>query len=195
MGDRRRLRRLRVRVGREHRLGVPGRADEQHAPERERAFDDRQDRLPLRHPVHRHVDVVAGARRVQAARRMLPGALRDQPIEKEEQVLAVQAVEARPADGVEIDRVERGAYRARVAARHDPLLRQQQELCLCVLEILVQHEADVVGRESHLLAGGFAPSAFARGIDGARSGETRSRFPRLSRLARRRYAPSTPAGS
>ncbi len=60
-----RLRRLGMRMGGEDGLQVAAREIEQHMAQPQRRFQHRQNQLPLLHPIHRHVDVVAGARGVQ----------------------------------------------------------------------------------------------------------------------------------
>ena len=71
--ERRRLRRLGMRVRGKDRLAVPARDLEQRAPEREHRVGHVEERLPQSHPVHRHVDVVAAAGGVQAARELGAG--------------------------------------------------------------------------------------------------------------------------
>ena len=72
--DRRRLRRLGVRVRRKDVVAVARREVEQHVAQPERPVGQRQHQLALPHPVHRHVDVVARARGVQPAGRVLAAA-------------------------------------------------------------------------------------------------------------------------
>ena len=67
MRDGARLRRLRVRVRSEHRVAMPIRQIDERGSQIEHARGQQRDELPLPHPVHRHVDVVAAARGVQAA--------------------------------------------------------------------------------------------------------------------------------
>ena len=158
--DRRRLRGLCVRVRREDVLAMTLRQIQQDAPQRQHALDHRQHQLTLLHPVHRHVDVVAGARGVEAARHVLAAARDDQPVDVEKEVL-VRSVVSDAADRVHVDRVHRRTNRVPLRARHDPLLHQHhkmrvmdrhqggEELRLRVLEVLVEHERDVVGGEGH----------------------------------------------
>ena len=155
-----RLRRLRVRVRREDVLAVAAGQIEQHLAQRERRLEHREHQLPLLHPVHRHVDVVARARGVEAAGHLLAAGGNDQPIDVEEQVL-VGAVVGDAADVLGRNRVERGADGPRVRARHDPLLgehhemrvvdphQRPEELGLGVLEVLVEDALHVLGGKSH----------------------------------------------
>ena len=152
----RRLRRLRVRVRGEDRLAISIGQRNQRPPERQRAVDHREDPQTLRHAVHRHVDVVAGARRVQAAGGVLAAARDDQPLDVEEEVL-VGPVVGDLADLVLRDPVQRRPDRRRLVARHDLLLGQHHEMRvldrherheqqrLGVLEVFVEDKADVVG--------------------------------------------------
>ena len=71
--------------------------------------------LPMPHPVHRHVDVVAAAGRVQTAGDFLVARLLDQALDIEEQVF-VGAVVEDFADALEGDAVEGGAERPRISA-------------------------------------------------------------------------------
>ena len=114
--DRRRLRRLRVRVRAVDRFGVALGQRDQRLAQVHRRFGEPGDRLPLTHPVHRHRQVVAAARGVQPAGDVLAAGLVDQPLDVEEQVL-VGAVVEHFAHAIEGDAVERVAERARVRAR------------------------------------------------------------------------------
>ena len=158
------LRRLRVGVRREHRLPVAiGQRDERPA-QVQRPFDHGEHQLPLRHAVHRHVDVVAGPRRVQPAGGILAAARDDQPLDVEEEIL-VGAVVLHLADLVERDAVERAPDGRRLGTGHDLLIGEHHEmrvldrhqrhekLRLGVLEVFVEDEPNVLGRELH----GFFP--------------------------------------
>ena len=112
---RRRLGRLRVRVGAVDRIAMPpGQVDERGA-QLDRALRHRRDELPLPDAIHRHRDVVAAARGVQAAADVLACGLLDQALDEEEQVL-VGAVVGDLAHGVERDAVQRRAQDPRVLA-------------------------------------------------------------------------------
>ena len=115
MGDRRRLRALGVRMHGEHRCAVHVRQLDSARRSSQVAGGQCQDQLTLAHPVHRHVDVVAAAGRVQAARRLFAARGSNQPVDVEEQVLR-SAVVDRPADIGLRDGVERGAERVRIVA-------------------------------------------------------------------------------
>ena len=81
--DGRRLRRLRVRVRRENRLARARSARSSRARRRPPPLSTTpQDHLPLPHPVHRHVDVVARARGVQPAGDLRAARLGDQPLDE-----------------------------------------------------------------------------------------------------------------
>ena len=98
MGDRRRLRRLRVRQRGEQRLAVAiGQLRSSASRRSNVASTSDEDELPLPQPVHRHVDVVAAARGVQPAGRVLAARLDDQPLDVKEQVLAACRRRASPA--------------------------------------------------------------------------------------------------
>ena len=120
----------------------------------------REDQLPLRHPVHRHVDVVARARGVQASRGIVTAAADNQPFEVEKQIF-VGAVVLDLAHVVDVDAVERPADRRRFLLADDALVREHDEvrvvdrhqrlekLRLGVFEVFVEDDANVVGREFH----------------------------------------------
>ncbi len=91
----RRLRALRVRVHRENRLAVRSARSSSDRAQVERSPQQVEDQLALPHPVHRHVDVVAAARRVQPSGDILAAAIRDQAIHVEEQVLALAVERSR----------------------------------------------------------------------------------------------------
>ena len=133
-------------------LGVPAGEIEQRPREAAAPVEQRQHHLPLLHPVHRHVDVVARARGVQPAGDVVAARVDDQPLDVEEQVLAA-AVVRRALHVGSRRRVERIADGRGVGARDDPLLgehhqvrivnrhQRRQELRLGVLEVLVEDEA------------------------------------------------------
>ncbi len=186
MRDRRRLRGLRVGVRGEHVLPVRVRQIDQHLAEPVCALGELEDQAPLLHAVHRHVDVVARPRGVEAARGVLSAGLDDQAFDEEEEILA-GAVVPRLFHPGDIETVERVADDAGVGARHDLLIREHdqvgvvdghersEELRLRVLEVLVEDAGHVFGIEAHV------GRAYLR--------------PRLRRFASRRYAPSVPAGN
>ena len=91
-----RLRRLGMGVGGEDGVAVLRGQAQQRSRSPWPASDERQDHLPLLHPVHRHVDVVARARGVQPAGGLFAAAFDDQTLDEEEEILA-GAVVASPA--------------------------------------------------------------------------------------------------
>ena len=74
--DGRRLRPLRVRVHREDVSRWRSARSSSASAQLERRGDQLEDELALPHPVHRHVDVVAAARRVQPAGDVVAARLR-----------------------------------------------------------------------------------------------------------------------
>ena len=154
------LRRLGVRVRGHHRLAVPAGQVEQAGAQGEYPVVQRQDELPLAHPVHRHVDVVAAAGRVQPAGDFLAARGGQQALDVEEEVLVGAVVgDARDVfnrDGVQgfanASRVRRSDDRAigehrqvRVVNRH----QGRDKLPLGVLEVLVEDVLDVFGGKTH----------------------------------------------
>ncbi len=160
MGDRRGLRRLRVRVEGEDRVALTHGHAEQRRPQVQARLDEPQQVLPLPHPVQRHVDVVAAARGVQATRDVGAAGAFDEPVDVEEEILE-GAVENGAPDLRLVQRVERVAQSPRVPGRHDPPLREHdqvrvvdgdqrgEEEPLRVLEVLVEDRRDVLGGEAH----------------------------------------------
>jgi hypothetical protein len=155
-----RLRRLGMGVGGEHRCAMPGGQLDQRGAQFQRRLDDGRDELPLPHPVHRHVDVVAAARGVQAAGDVLAARGDQQPFDVEEQILAGAVVRRLP-DFRHRDRVERIAQAPGVRLTDDPALgehhqvrivdrhQRRQEQRLGVFEILVEDLGDVRRIELH----------------------------------------------
>src|SRR5262249_25596025 len=82
-----RLSGLRVRGQGEDGVEVRLGEIQQRTAQGERAGEQRQYQLPLPHPVHRHVDVVARACRMQAAGDVIAACLDDQAFDVKEQVL------------------------------------------------------------------------------------------------------------
>ena len=133
---------------------------EQRAPQVERRREQAEDELALPHPVHRHVDVVAAARRVQTARHVVAARGDDEAFDVEEQIL-VRAVVRDLPHVVLRDRVERGANRVGVGRRDDAAIGQHHQVCvvnrhqrrekqrLGVFEVLVEDVGDVFGGEAH----------------------------------------------
>ena len=170
----------------EHVLAVRVREIDQHLPEPVRARDELEDHAPLLHAVHRHVDVVARARGMEAARGVFSAGLDDQAFDVEEEILAAAVVPGL-FHGRDIDAAERVANDARVGPRHDLLVREhhqmgvmdrqerREELRLRILEVLVEDAGHVFGIEAHV--------------------ERAYVCPRLRRFASSRYAPSVPAGN
>ena len=123
----RRLRRLGVSVRPVYGGGVTLGKREERVTQVECGDRQRDNELPVPHPVHRHVDVVAAARRVQAAGHVFVAGLLDQPLDIEEQVF-VGAVVEHFADAVEGDAVERVAESPGISARNDAALRQHHQV-------------------------------------------------------------------
>jgi hypothetical protein len=173
-------------VRREHVLAMRVRQIDQYPAQPVRPLDEREDHLPLLHPVHRHVDVVAGPRGVQPACGILPAGPDDQPLDEEKEIFTL-AVVTRLPHFVERDAVERAPDRPPLAPGDDSTFHEHhqvgvvnghqrdQELRLRILEVFVEHAADVFRVEAHV--------------------SRAYRFPRLRRFASRRYAPSVPAGN
>jgi len=115
--------------------------------------------LPLPHPVHRHVDVVAAARGVQAPGCVLAARADDQSFDVKEEIFAA-AVERRAADVVLRDAVQRGAQRVRIGGGDDLRGRQHHEVGvvnlhqrrkeerLRVLEIVIEDVLHILRREA-----------------------------------------------
>ena len=118
MRDGRGLRRLRVGVRGEHRLAVLAGEVEQRPAQPRDSLEHAEDHLPLLHPVHRHVDVVARPRRVQPARGLLAAGLHDEPLDVEEQVLARAVVGRAPNVG---DGTDPSASRIAAASARDTI--------------------------------------------------------------------------
>ena len=160
MRDRGRLRPLGVGVDGEHGVAVPIDQVEQTRAQIERRAGELENEFALPHPVHRHVDVVAAARRMEPAGGILAAGGDNQTLDVEEEVLAGPVVARRPQVGHR-HRVERDAQRVRVLRRNDPLRgehhqvrvvnrhERRAEQNLGVLEILVEDMGDVLGREGH----------------------------------------------
>jgi len=154
------LRRLGVRVERQDRVPVlPGEPDE-GLPQGEARAQHGQHAPPLPHPVHRHVDVVAAAGRVEAAGDGVAAAFDEQAIDIEEQVLA-RTVELRPAGVLDVDGVQAVAQGAGILAGHDAPVREHHEMGragspatgreqrLGVVEVLAKDAVDVLGCKGH----------------------------------------------
>jgi hypothetical protein len=90
--DRGWLRGLSVRVRGKYVLTMLICLRNQHFTQPQCAFIQRQDQRPLLHAIHRHVDIVAGPRSVQSAGRFLAARTNQQPLDKEEQILAAAVV-------------------------------------------------------------------------------------------------------
>src|SRR5262249_21041269 len=133
---------------------------EEGLPQVEAGSGQSEDELPQPHPVHRHVDVVPAARRVQPPRGVLACCRHDQPFDIEEQILAAAVVARRLQLGPR-DRLERGTDRVRVVSGDDFLggehhqvrvvdgEQRRDEERLRVLEVFIEHAADVLGCEGH----------------------------------------------
>ena len=158
--DRRRLRALRVRVDGEDGFAVSiGQVEEARA-QIKRSGGELENELALPHPVHRHVDVVAAARRVEPAGGIFAARFDNQALDVEEEVLAGAVVSCgtqfREGDGV-----ERDAQHVRIFRRNDPLRGEHHQVrvvnrhqrpgerALGVLEVLVQDIGDVLGGKPH----------------------------------------------
>ena len=157
-----------MRVNGEDRVAVAIDHAQERPPELEGRGEQSQNELALAHPVHRHVDVVAAARRVQAAGDVVAARADDHPFDIEEQIFTAGIV-FRAAELVLGDRVERRAQRMRVGGRHDALLGQhdqmrvvnrhqrREELPFRVLEVLVEDAGHVLRGKRH--GGVSIPSA------------------------------------
>ena len=153
------LRRLRVRVRRHDCVDVPAGQIDEARTQRERGVDQLEHELALTHPVHRHVDVVPAAGRVQPAGHVIAARSDQQPFDVEEEVFVRPVV----VGGTDLfDRELSSASRRRCASarracplrKHDEMRavdRQQrrEEQRLRVLEILGQDVVDVFGRKRH----------------------------------------------
>ena len=154
------LRRLGVRVRGHHRLEVLAGEVEQAGAQGEHAFVHRQDELPLAHPVHRHVDVVAAAGGVQPAGDLFAAGRGQQALDVEEEVL-VGAVVGDVRDVVDRDGVQGFADASRVRRSDDRAVGEHRQvrvvnrhqgrdkLPLGVLEVLVEDVGDVFGGKTH----------------------------------------------
>ena len=133
---------------------------QQRPAQREGRGEQAEDQLALPHPVHRHVDVVARARRVQPARHVIAAGLDDQALDVEEQVL-VGAVVGDLPDRVLRHAVQGIAQGAGFAGGDDPLRREHHEvrvvdrhhrreqLSLGILEIFVENAGHIFRRKLH----------------------------------------------
>jgi len=160
MRDGRGLRGLSMRECGEYGRGVPRGLVQEHGTQVLRRVEERQDEPALPHPVHRHVDVVAAARGVQAAGGFLSARGGEQPLDEKEQVLA-RAVVGRAANVVLRNRCERLAEHPSVGRRDDAAGGQhhevgvmdgeqwRQEQRLRILEVLVENLRDVLRMKHH----------------------------------------------
>ena len=101
VGQRRRLRRLRVRIGRHDGFDVRGSQIEQHLASRRCVLRDSQHFVPQAHPVLGQVNIVAAARGVHFAGNFRAAFLHQQTLYVEEKVFA-PAVIARRQDRVAV---------------------------------------------------------------------------------------------
>ena len=160
VGDGARLRPLRVRVDREDRLAMTVDEIQQRPPQREGARKQAEHQLALPHAVHRHVDVVARARRMKPPRHVVAAPLDHQTLDVEEKIF-VGAVVGDAANLVLRHAVERFPQGVRVGGGHDPLRGEHDEVrvvdrhhrreqeSLGVFEILVEDVGDVFRRKLH----------------------------------------------
>jgi hypothetical protein len=150
-----------MRVGGKDGLAVTRRQFQQGGPQLERRLDHPGDKLPLSHPVHRHVDVVPAPRRVQTARHLFAARLHEQPFHEEEEVFT-RAVVRRLPDVAHRNGVQRLAQHPGIGCRHDAAVGEHDEMGvmdrhqrgeeqrLGVFEVLVEDLSDVLGVEPHL---------------------------------------------
>ena len=96
MRDRGWLSALRVGVDGKDRFQMPLGQREQSPAEVECRADQRQDEFPLAHAVHRHVDVVPAACRVQPAGSVLAARSLDETVDVEKKIFAASVVGRRP---------------------------------------------------------------------------------------------------
>jgi hypothetical protein len=155
-----RLGRLRVRVQREDRLGVPGSDFDERRAQPERRAQHGDHVLPLAHPVQRHVDVVAAPRRVQPPGDALAARRHELALDVIEQVL-VRAVVLHVPDVVQRHRVQGAADGSRVGLPDDARVGQHHEMRVVhrhdrveeerfgILEVLVEDAGHVFRREFH----------------------------------------------
>ena len=157
------LRGLRMCVHRHHGVAMLLGDVEQAVPQRQHTLMKCQDELPLPHPVHRHVDVVAAPRGVQAPGDIVAARGDEQSLHVEKQVLVAAVVGDLP-DLVHVDAVEgqpelvgvcrpddrpvRQHHQVRVVNRH----QRRDKQPLGVLEVLVENVLDVFRREPHGVA-------------------------------------------
>ena len=127
MRDGRDLCRLRVRMRGEDGLDVLASQIEEHAPQPRDRLQHSQDHLALLHPVHRHVDVVAGSRGVQPAGLVRAARVDNQPLDEEEQILAATVI-CGALDVVQRDAGQRVANGDGVGPGDDALLGQHHEM-------------------------------------------------------------------
>ena len=150
MRQRRRLRRLRMRVGRHHRIGVCLGQFHQHLPALRCFLCDSQHLEPQLHSVKRQVNVVSTARRMHLSRGILAAHLNQQILYVEKQVLASAVVTSRK-DRPAVQPFDRGQTHARVAfgdnalpAQHQRVRRvnfekRSEKMLLGVLKVHCQH--------------------------------------------------------
>ena len=161
---------------------------EEHAPKRLAGVDQLQCLLAEIESVDRDVDVVTAPRRVQSARDISVAAIRGNlALQVEEQVLYA-AVVLGAANRIEVEALDGVEYRARVAVADDPALCQHDGMCAIDGDIVIQEVALRIGEtvREHVVLVALCRKLFAHRDSAAG---------RLTRLANRRYAPGTPAGS
>ena len=176
-----RLRRLRVGVGRHHRLQVPRRQIQQHGTQRRQGLAEFQQLEPRRHAEERDRDIVAAARRVHLAGQ-LAARLFEQALDKEEEILA-GAVVTGAGDLRAVQPVERRHQRGFLRRREDPLVRQHAGVGVVNLDQGVQKVllgVFEIGAEDGL--GIYGSREFFHHFAAANAGF----LPRLTRFARMR---------
>src|SRR5437868_5450800 len=126
MRDRRRLRRLSMRMRSEYRITIRVSLGKQYVTQSNRPFIQRQDQHPLLHSIHRHIDVVARPRRVQSPCGVFAALTNQQAVDEEKQIFAAAVVFglANLGNG---DTSERVAYYPRVSTWNNPLFGQHDE--------------------------------------------------------------------
>ena len=149
-----------MRVHGEHGFAMAVHEVEQRPAQVQRRGNELQQQLPLPHPVHGHVDVVAAARRVQASGRVFTARVDDQPLDVAEEIF-VAAVVGDAANLGLGHGIERDADRMRVVGRHDLLVgehhqmrilnrhQRRQEQRFRVFEVVVEHGPHVLRGKPH----------------------------------------------
>ncbi len=153
-----RLRALRVRVHGENGFGMPRGESQERPPQIQSGAQQRKDELALTHAVHRHIDVVAAARGMQASGNVLSAGRYQQTLDIEIKIFGL-AVVGCVTQFIERNRIERFPNDVCVEERNDVLRRQHHEMRVVnrhqrmqeerfgVFEIVVENGTDVLRSE------------------------------------------------